>query len=101
MGHIRLVRIRRGRLRRLGLFVDDVLGVRNTPVGPAKLAADDVARLFQLLDGAANGVNALLADSGKPPSVESLSVIVEASEAQSALRKILCKRDSTKSSMEQ
>ena len=66
-GHIRLVRIRRGRLRGLGLFVDDVLGVRNTPVGPAKLAADDVARLFQLLDGTADSVHTLLADGGKPP----------------------------------
>ena len=64
-GRFWFIRIRSGWL--LGLFVDDVLRVRDPPIGPAKLAADDVARLFQLLDGAANGVNALLADGGKPP----------------------------------
>ena len=59
--------IRWGRFWRLGLFVNDVLSIGNASIGPAKLAADDITRLFQLLDGIAYGLHALLADFCKSP----------------------------------
>ena len=80
VSHIRLSRIWlahiwRGRIwparirvrRFLGLLVNNILRICDPPVGPAKLAADDVTRLFQFLDGVADGLHSLLADGGEAP----------------------------------
>ena len=64
-GRIRPARIRVSQL--LGLLINDILRIRDPPVGPAKLAADDVARLFQLLDGIPDGLHPLFADGGEAP----------------------------------
>ena len=68
-GRIRPFRVR-GVLRRgglLGLFVDDVLCIGDPAIPAPNLAADHVARLFQLLQGIAHSLYALFADGGEAP----------------------------------